>query len=69
MKFEPTYDYGQSDLNKEGNLVLCKFGGLIKSLITISSDADRQRRIIGMGIATDDMALDFDAYFTSSSSK
>ena len=66
MKFEPTYDYRQSDFDKEENLILWKFGELIKNLIIISSDADTQRYIIGIGAAPDEMALDFDSYFTLS---
>lgn len=66
MKFEPTYDYRQSDFDKEENLILWKFGELIKNLIIISSDADTQRYIIGIGTAPDEMALDFDSYFTLS---
>lgn len=63
MKFEPTYDYSQTDLNKEKNLILWKFGELIKCLITIASNADEQKSIIGMGIVTDEIAMDFDSYF------
>ncbi|NDV60042.1 hypothetical protein [Bacteroides sp. 519] len=66
MQFEPTYNYSQTDLRKEENLLLWKFGELIKSLITIASNADKQKYIIGMGAAADEMALDFDFYFTHS---
>ena len=66
MKFEPTYVYGQIDLTKEKNLILWKFGELIKNLITIASNAHKQRHIIGMGAVADEMALDFDSYFTLS---
>ncbi|SBW02793.1 hypothetical protein [uncultured Dysgonomonas sp.] len=66
MKFEPTYNYSQTDLDKEENQILWKFGELIKSLITIASDADRQRYVIGIGIVTDEMVLDFESYFTLS---
>lgn len=66
MRFEPTYNYNQTDLDKEQNQILWKFGELIKNLITISGDTDRQRYIIGIGAATNEMALDFDSYFTLS---
>lgn len=35
MKFEPTYDYRQSDFDKEENQILWKFGELIKNLIIL----------------------------------
>lgn len=66
MNFDPTFDYGLSDLTKEDNLVCWKFGELIKTLVTLSSNADRQIEIIGAGIITDEMAEDFDTYFTLS---
>lgn len=66
MNFDPTIDYGLSDLTKEENLVYWKFGELIKTLITLSSDADRQMEIICAGAASDEMAEDFHSYFTLS---
>ncbi len=66
MNFDPTFDYGFSDLKKEDNLVCWKFGELVKTLFTLSSNADRQIEIMGAGIVTDEMAEDFDTYFTLS---
>ena len=66
MNFDPTFDYGLSDLTKEDNLVCWKFGELIKTLVTLSSSADRQIEIMGAGIVTDEMAEDFNTYFTLS---
>lgn len=66
MNFDPTFDYGFSDLKKEDNLVCWKFGELVKTLVTLSSSADRQIEIMGAGIVTDEMAEDFDTYFTLS---
>lgn len=66
IKFEPTYDYSQTDLSEEENQILYKFGELIKTLITIASEADKQKNIIGMGTIADEIALDFEAYFTLS---
>lgn len=66
MNFDPTYDYGISDLSNEDNQVCWKFGELIKTLIILSSSADRQREIIGAGVVTDEMAEDFYSYFTLS---
>jgi hypothetical protein len=66
MNFDPTFDYGLSDLTMEENLVLWKFGELIKTLITLSSNAERQIEIMGVGVVTDEMAEDFNMYFTLS---
>ena len=66
MNFDPTYDYGLSNLKIEDNLVCWKFGELIKTLITISSSSERQWEIIGGGIIADEMAEDFNTYFTLS---
>src|SRR6478609_3072041 len=66
LQFDPTYNYGDIDLTIDENLVRWKFGELIKTLITMRSVAERQVEIIGAGIATDEMAEDFDTYFTLS---
>lgn len=66
MDFDPTYNYGDSDLTNEDNLVRWKFSELIKNLITLSSSANRQSDIIGIAATCDEMAIDFDNYFTSS---
>jgi hypothetical protein len=47
-------------------LVLLRFGELIKNLVTLSSEADRQSEIIGIGATCEEMAIDFDTYFTLS---
>ena len=66
MQFDPTYNYGDTDLTVDDNLVRWNFGELIKTLITLASDAKRQVEIIGIGAICDEMAQDFDTYFTSS---
>lgn len=66
MYFDPTYNYGNSDLNDEQNLACFKFCELIKNLLTLSSDADRQCEIIGIGAVCDEMAVDFETYFSHS---
>lgn len=66
MKFNPTYNYGDTDLTLDHNLICWKFGELIKNLITLSSNADRQAEIIGIGAICDEMAEEFDTYFTMS---
>ena len=66
MKFDPTYDYGNLDLSVEEDLVRYKFRELVINLVTLSSPAERQIEIIGIGAACDEMAIDFDTYFTLS---
>ncbi len=64
MEFEPTYDYGQTDLTNEKNLAYWNFGQLIKTLITLASTAKEQENIIGYGAVCDEMAIDFESHFT-----
>lgn len=64
MQFDPTFDYGDTDLTNTENLIRWKFGELIKCLVTISSSAKRQVEIIGMGAVCDEMACDLDTYFS-----
>jgi len=66
MDFNPTYNYGDTDLINDDNLVNWKFGELIKNLITLTSNAERQAEILGIGATCDEMAIDFDTYFTLS---
>lgn len=64
MDFDPTYNYSKTDLTIDSNLVCWKFAELIKSLVTLSESTGRQMEIIGIGATCDEMALDFDNYFT-----
>jgi hypothetical protein len=64
MKFEPTYNYGDTDLTIDQNLIYWKFGELVKNLVTLSSSAERQAEIIGIGATCDEMAEEFNTYFT-----
>lgn len=66
MSYDPTVDYSQMDLSIDKNLVYWKFSELIKNLITLSSDAPRQIELIGYGAVADEMAIDFDTYYTLS---
>lgn len=66
MQFDPIYNYGDTDLTVDDNLVRWKFGELIKNLITLATDAKRQAEIIGIGATCDEMAEDFNTYFTLS---
>jgi uncharacterized protein YjaG (DUF416 family) len=66
VKFDPTFNYGASDLSDDRNLAFYKFAELIKILITLSSNAERQIEIMGYGAVCDEMAEDFHTYFTLS---
>lgn len=66
MSYDPTIDYGQMDLSIDENLAHWKFSELIKNLITLSSDAPRQIELIGYGAVAEEMATDFDTYYTLS---
>lgn len=63
MNFDPKYDYGHSNLSNHENLIGWKFGEFLKTLITLSSSANRQFEIIGSGMVADEMAEDFYSYF------
>lgn len=66
MLFDPTYNYANEDLEIYENLIRWKFAELLKNLITLSSGAQRQTEIIGIGAVCDEMAEDFHTYFTLS---
>jgi hypothetical protein len=46
-------------------LIKWHFDELIKTLITLSSSAQRQKEIMGFGAVADEMAMDFDSHYTS----
>lgn len=64
MYFDPTHDYSDADLNISDNLIRWKFSRLIENLVILSSSAQRQAEIIGVGAVCEEMALDFETYFT-----
>lgn len=64
MHFDPIHNYDDTDLTNKNNLVRWKFGELIKNLVTLSSSAEKQKKIIGVGATCDEMAIDFETYFT-----
>jgi hypothetical protein len=66
MEFDPAYDYSKSDLTRGDNLTCWKFGELVKTLLTLSSRADRQIEIMGIGHVADEMAADFETYYALS---
>ncbi len=67
MKFDPTESYSQRNMDIPQNLALHKFKELVVNLITIGSEAGTQKSIIGpIGAVADEMAVDFDTYFTRS---
>ncbi|WP_423737607.1 hypothetical protein [Chitinophaga caseinilytica] len=62
MQFDPTFDYGITDLDVEENVVLLRFSGLIKCIFTIAADAALQRDIVGIGAVCEELAEDLDFY-------
>jgi hypothetical protein len=64
MQFNPEYNYGDSDFTVKENVVCWKFGELVKTLVTLSSEAKEQIEIMGLGLVSEEMAEDFDTYFT-----
>lgn len=66
MNYDPTIDYGKMDLSMNENRIFWNFSELIKILITISRDAQKQIELIGYGVVADEMAIDFDTYYTLS---
>ncbi len=64
MNFDPTCDYDDTDGSQEEKLVRWQFTALLKNLVMLSSSADIQTAITGIGATCDEMAMDFDTYFT-----
>ncbi len=48
MQFDPTYDYGKKDLTVDRYLICWKFAELIKNLITLSGNAEKQMEWNGL---------------------
>ena len=65
MSFDVTYNYNTLDLTSTKNLAYRNFTELIKTLITLSVSAERQKEIIGQGEVCDEMAIDFENHFTN----
>lgn len=63
--FNPVNDYSFNNTNDEKRIIYWKFQQLIVNLYTLSYPANEQRYIIGYGCATDEMAIDFDTYYTN----
>jgi hypothetical protein len=51
-------------MTEEKNLVQELFDGLLKHLIILSLPADYQKEYMGFGLTGDELALDFDTYYT-----
>jgi hypothetical protein len=66
MIYDPRIEYGQMDLSIAENLSFWKFSELIKNLIILSSDAQKQIELSGFGDVADEMAIDFGTYYTLS---
>lgn len=69
MDFDPTKDYYGMDMSIETNVVKWNYWEFIKNLVTLSSDSDSQKEIIGFGAVADEMAIDFDTYYTLQSKR
>ncbi len=50
--------------NKDSDTLSWQFEELVKTLLTLSSPAEKQREICGISCPGDDMANDFDSYYT-----
>ncbi|MBE2256127.1 MAG: hypothetical protein IAE65_08000 [Ignavibacteria bacterium] len=64
LNFDPTFNYGNEDLKNYDNLIRYKFSQLIINLILLSSSSTQQILFFGIGNACNEMAIDFDLYFT-----
>ena len=69
MDFDPTKDYYGMDMSIETNVVKWNFWEFIKNLVTLSSDSKSQKEIIGFGAVADEMAIDFETYYTLQSKR
>lgn len=65
MDFDPTHDYRGANLSDdEERYTFWNFGELIKTLITLSYEAEKQCEMIGYGAVCEEMVMDYDTYFT-----
>ena len=62
MVFDPIFNYETVNLQEPENLACYRFAEIIKGLVTLSSGAERQQEIIGIGEATAEMAEDFNGH-------
>lgn len=62
MAFDPLFNYETVNLQEPENLACYRFAEIIKGLITLSSVAERQQEIIGIGEAAAEMAEDFNGH-------
>ena len=69
MQFDPTFDYGKTDMSIPENGLKYNFRQLIQNLITLASTAERQKEIIGVGWVCQEMAEDYDSYFVFQGNK
>ena len=69
MDFDPTKDYYGMDMSIETNVVKWNYWEFIKNLVTLSSDSESQKEIIGFGAVADEMAIDFGTYYTLQSKR
>lgn len=64
MNFDPTKNYYGLDHSKEENVVLWNYWEFVKTLVTLSIPAIKQKEILGYGEVADEMAIDFETYYT-----
>lgn len=62
MAFDPLFNYETLNLQEPKNLAYYRFAEIIKGLVTLSSGAERQQEIIGIGEAAAEMAEDFNGH-------
>ena len=69
MQFDPLKDYSIHDLKDPEHLVNWNFSELIKTLITLAADPDRQLQIMNSNNAANEMLLDFESFYGLSARK
>ncbi|WP_336516470.1 hypothetical protein [Pollutibacter soli] len=70
MHFDPLTDYGQHNLRDADHLLKWNFSELIKTLITLAADPERQMDIIGESENPgEEMVLDFESFYDLSAKK
>lgn len=69
MHFDPLKDYGIHNLKDPDHLISWNFSELIKTLITLSAEPDRQLDIMNSPNAVNEMLLDFESFYGLSGRK
>lgn len=70
MQFDPLTDYGQHNLKDSEHLLRWNFSELIKTLITLAAEPEKQMDIIGDAENPgEEMILDFESFYGLSAKK